>query len=83
MYNYDTKTKQFKIQNDANRYTQSELSWNYMDEYEIYSVLLKDQKYFDINAGLKEVPLKDPVDYEFDVSPGGKFVRLEYIYIRG
>lgn len=27
---------------------------------------------------MKEVPLKDPVDYEFDVSPDGKFVRIAY-----
>jgi hypothetical protein len=55
------------------------LSWNYLEEYDIYSVSLKDQKYFDINSGLKEVPLKDPVDYEFDVSPDGKFVSILYL----
>jgi hypothetical protein len=51
----------------------SEVSWEFLPEYDVYSFKLRDIKYIDINTN-KETILKETVEYEFDVSPEGKFV---------
>ena len=74
MFSYDNVHNVFKIKNDASRYTLSRMDWNYMAEYQVYDFKLKDLKYVDLKKKT-ETELKDNVEYSFDVSGKGQYVR--------
>ena len=37
IFKYDNEKHAFKIKNDASRYTVSELSFEYLEDYEVYN----------------------------------------------
>ena len=73
MYHYDPEKHAFKITNDSSRYTVSELSWQYLEDFEVYSFTLIDLEYVDIRD-MKAKPLQDVITYSWDVSLDGTFV---------
>jgi hypothetical protein len=44
IYYYDHEKHAFKIKNDASRYTQSKLDFNFLSEYNLYNFTLRDLK---------------------------------------
>ena len=74
LFHYDNESNIFRIRNDGSRYTVSTLKWNYMKDYQVYDFKLKDHKYVDLKKKT-EVELKGNVEYSFDVSQDGQYVR--------
>eukprot|EP00347_Sterkiella_histriomuscorum_P009686 403340266 len=71
-FQYDQKLNIFKIKNDANRYTISHLSWQYLDDYGVFGFTLIDESYYDLKT--KQVTkILNPISYTFDVSPDGQY----------
>ena len=73
-YTYDHAQNSFKIKSDGSNYTVSQLSWSYLTEYEVYSFIFKDVAVIDIESG-KTTQCTDIIEYSFDASAEGKFVR--------
>lgn len=42
MYHYDNLKGCFRISTDVNSYTVSELSWDFIEQYDIYNMVLQD-----------------------------------------
>jgi len=42
LYVYDCKKQIFKVVSDIDSYNITELSWDYIEEYDIYNIKLKD-----------------------------------------
>ena len=73
LFRYEPSLNKFKINNDANRYTVSELAWNFLPEFKTYNFILRDIKIIDLVNG-KEKPLDQESEYVFDVSVDGDYV---------
>ena len=43
MYKYDPKVGKIKVLNDSTRYTISEMSWELLEEHNVYTFRLKDK----------------------------------------
>ncbi len=69
-YIYDNTKNVFCIRNDGDTYTVSELSWQYLQEYEVYNFVYKDLKHVDTDS-LVETLLSSATIYSFDVSTEG------------
>ena len=42
MYVYDAKDQKFIMLNDITSFTKYEMSWDYIEEYRIYNITLKE-----------------------------------------
>ncbi|CDW91608.1 UNKNOWN [Stylonychia lemnae] len=69
---YDQDQNIFRIKNDASRYTVSTLSWNYLEDYEVFEFKLKDVKYVDLKYKQEKL-IEKPVEFQFDVSIEGLY----------
>ena len=83
-YVYDHAKNAFNIRNEGTTYTVSQLSWQFLKDYEVYNFEFKDIKNIEIKTG-KETNVLKPVIFSFDVSIEGQFVRncnIDYNVVR-
>jgi len=78
LFRYDPEVNKFRVSNDGNRYTVSELAWVYLDEFKAYNFILKDIMFVELPE-CREKPLQAKTEYLFDVSEEGTFVSFRVI----
>jgi hypothetical protein len=83
MYHYDNLKNCFRISTDPNSYTISEMSWDFIEQYEIYNLVLTDISSVKIlkdpltgNEYTEETPIIGDrvVPRTFDVTKFGEYV---------
>ena len=83
LYRYDTKNGVFKILNDATKYTVSELSWNLLEDHNLYEFVMVDKKCVTIiedpvtrQQNIREAQIggDQAVTLQFDIGRTGELV---------
>lgn len=88
MYYYDNLRNCFKISTDITSYTVSELSWDFIEEYQIYNLIMKDVATVKIlkdplsgQETTEETPVEGRLPRTFDVSKFGEYVSKNKTFI--
>lgn len=87
LYHFDSEKQQFVINNDLDSYTVTEMIWDYLEEFEIYNIILKDvsknqivQDQFSQDQTIIENLLPEPslkeVPRTFDVTKEGEYIGM-------
>lgn len=81
IYFYDNLKNCFKISTDITSYTVSEMTWDFIEEYQIYNLVLKEVATVKIckdpltgQEYTEETPLEGRIPRTFDVSKFGEYV---------
>ena len=90
MYMFDTQKGQFKLLADPDSYTTSEMIWDYIEEYEMYNISIRDIAKFQMKKDpetgedlLIETTIestdKDNIPRTFDVTKNGEYLGMPRI----
>ena len=85
MYYYDNINGLFKVTTDLKSYTVGDMTWDFIEEYDIYNIKIEDHTLVRIvtdgdtgqEIGVEEpLPIKNQIPRIFDVSKYGEYVSL-------